>query len=100
MGLHSFPRLVGPFVAGGRAVEAGIITPATRLACLERYRQKKARRTYGKHIRYHMRKVNADRRPRVKGRFIKAADPPLTLEGGGDGDANPQLVKLEKGVTA
>jgi len=44
----------------------------SRLACLARYRKKKASRTYGKHIRYQMRKVNADRRPRVKGRFIKA----------------------------
>ncbi len=46
---------------------------STRAACLARYRQKKAVRSFGKHIRYHMRKVNADKRPRVKGRFIKSA---------------------------
>ena len=42
-----------------------------RIACVERYRKKKARRSFAKHIRYSKRKVNADRRPRVKGRFIK-----------------------------
>lgn len=62
---------------------AGVVLPSsteimpspgsTRAACLARYRQKKAVRSYSKNIRYHMRKVNADRRPRVKGRFIKAS---------------------------
>lgn len=42
-----------------------------RIACVERYRKKKARRSFAKHIRYTKRKVNADKRPRVKGRFIK-----------------------------
>jgi hypothetical protein len=51
----------------------GVPIGSTRAASLERYRQKKASRSYSKHIRYHMRKVNADRRPRVKGRFIKAS---------------------------
>ena len=37
-----------------------------RLASLERYRLKKARRGFGKKIRYQARKVNADKRPRVK----------------------------------
>eukprot|EP00198_Chlamydomonas_reinhardtii_P011258 XP_001700595.1 predicted protein [Chlamydomonas reinhardtii] len=39
--------------------------------CLERYRQKKARRHYSKKIRYQLRKINADKRPRIKGRFVK-----------------------------
>jgi len=51
----------------------GVPIGSTRAASLERYRQKKASRSYTKNIRYHMRKVNADRRPRVKGRFIKAS---------------------------
>lgn len=46
-----------------------------REACLTRYREKKARRSYGKTIRYAMRKVNADRRPRIKGRFVKVSQP-------------------------
>jgi hypothetical protein len=43
----------------------------SRAEILRRYRAKRARRSYGKHIRYQARKVNADARPRVKGRFIK-----------------------------
>ncbi|EFJ40510.1 hypothetical protein VOLCADRAFT_69449, partial [Volvox carteri f. nagariensis] len=38
---------------------------------LERYREKKARRLYTKKIRYQLRKINADKRPRIKGRFVK-----------------------------
>lgn len=57
---------------GGGMRRSDLMVQGSRAACLERYRQKKARRSYVKHIRYHMRKVNADRRPRVKGRFIKA----------------------------
>lgn len=45
---------------------------STRKECLQRYREKKAKRCFKKNIRYHMRKINADKRPRVKGRFIKS----------------------------
>lgn len=47
---------------------------ARRRACVERYRKKKARRSFKKHIRYQMRKDNADKRCRVKGRFVKSAN--------------------------
>lgn len=43
----------------------------TRRECLERYKEKKARRMYTKKIRYQLRKINADKRPRIKGRFVK-----------------------------
>lgn len=43
----------------------------TRAEALERYRVKKARRAYTKRIRYQLRKINADKRPRIKGRFVK-----------------------------
>lgn len=43
----------------------------TRQQCLERYLEKKARRLQTKKIRYELRKINADRRPRIKGRFVK-----------------------------
>lgn len=46
----------------------------TRTDCLERYREKKACRLYTKKIRYQLRKINADRRPRIKGRFVKKED--------------------------
>jgi hypothetical protein len=46
----------------------------TRAEALARYREKRARRTHAKKIRYHLRKVNADKRPRVKGRFVKKGE--------------------------
>mmetsp|Transcript_10290 Transcript_10290/g.22073 ORF Transcript_10290/g.22073 Transcript_10290/m.22073 type:complete len:332 (+) Transcript_10290:199-1194(+) len=46
----------------------------TRSECLERYRFKKARRMYTKKIRYQLRKINADKRPRIKGRFVKKCE--------------------------
>ena len=45
-----------------------------RKACLERYREKKRNRKFNKKVRYHLRKMNADRRPRYKGRFIKKGE--------------------------
>ncbi len=51
-----------------------------RQASLRRYREKKARRSFSKTIRYQMRKVNADRRPRIKGRFVKVRGGGLGLE--------------------
>ncbi|CAK0740691.1 hypothetical protein CVIRNUC_001269 [Coccomyxa viridis] len=45
-----------------------------RKECLQRYRDKKQRRHFSHKVRYTARKLNADRRPRYKGRFIKAAD--------------------------
>ncbi len=45
--------------------------PRTRAEAVQRYLEKKARRVHTKRIRYQMRKLNADRRPRIKGRFVK-----------------------------
>ena len=45
-----------------------------RQECLKRYREKKARRGQTKMVRYQLRKINADRRPRIKGRFIKKGE--------------------------
>lgn len=45
-----------------------------RYECLRRYREKKARRMYTKQVRYQLRKINADKRPRIKGRFIKKGE--------------------------
>lgn len=71
----------------------GTQTALSRQRCLERYRLKKARRLYTKKIRYHMRKVNADKRPRVKGRFVKAADMgPLVQAAGQEGVAEEMLL--------
>jgi hypothetical protein len=46
----------------------------TRAEALARYREKRANRTHAKKIRYHLRKVNADKRPRIKGRFVKKGE--------------------------
>ncbi|XP_078441285.1 uncharacterized protein LOC144711229 [Wolffia australiana] len=42
-----------------------------REARVMRYREKRRRRLYNKRIRYEVRKVNAEKRPRIKGRFVK-----------------------------
>ncbi|KAK9845751.1 hypothetical protein WJX81_001381 [Elliptochloris bilobata] len=44
-----------------------------RAGCLERYREKKRRRLFSNIIRYEKRKVNANNRPRIKGRFVRLA---------------------------
>ncbi|XP_039120045.1 protein CHLOROPLAST IMPORT APPARATUS 2-like isoform X1 [Dioscorea cayenensis subsp. rotundata] len=45
-----------------------------REACVQRYKEKRRTRLFSKKIRYQVRKVNADRRPRMKasGRFVKS----------------------------
>lgn len=62
-----------PFATGIRRVPGSVggAEGRTRKQCLQRYREKKARRMYSKKIRYELRKINADRRPRIKGRFVK-----------------------------
>ncbi|VFQ60909.1 unnamed protein product [Cuscuta campestris] len=41
---------------------------------MQRYKEKKKTRRYDKHIRYESRKARADKRKRVKGRFVKATE--------------------------
>ncbi|CAM6037397.1 unnamed protein product [Sphagnum compactum] len=42
-----------------------------RKARVLRYKEKRRTRLFSKKIRYHVRKLNAERRPRMKGRFVK-----------------------------
>ncbi|XP_074308236.1 protein CHLOROPLAST IMPORT APPARATUS 2-like [Silene latifolia] len=44
---------------------------ALREASVQRYKEKRQTRLFSKKIRYHVRKVNADQRPRMKGRFVR-----------------------------
>ena len=82
-------RSVAPSVARAQQPAASTVAPEqtssedsedvdeftrNRRACLERYREKKRNRRFSKKVRYHLRKMNADRRPRYKGRFIKKGE--------------------------
>lgn len=44
-----------------------------REARVTRYREKRRNRLFSKKIRYEVRKLNAEKRPRMKGRFVKRA---------------------------
>lgn len=54
---------------GGRI---GIYTREEREAIIKRFHERRKRRVWRKKIRYHCRKNLADRRVRIKGRFVKA----------------------------
>ncbi|CAI9766018.1 unnamed protein product [Fraxinus pennsylvanica] len=47
-----------------------------REASVLRYKEKRRTRLFSKKIRYQVRKVNADRRPRMKGRFVRTPNSP------------------------
>jgi len=59
----------------------GIYTKDERAAIIRRYRDKKKRRVWKKQIRYYCRKNLADRRIRIKGRFVKANEMHLFSSG-------------------
>ncbi|KAJ6699719.1 hypothetical protein OIU79_012885 [Salix purpurea] len=46
-----------------------------REASVLRYKEKRRTRLFSKKIRYQVRKLNADQRPRMKGRFVRRPDP-------------------------
>ena len=54
---------------GGRRNVDGI--DDGRQARVLRYREKRRTRLFSKKIRYEVRKLNAEKRPRLKGRFVK-----------------------------
>jgi len=53
----------------------GIYTPAERAAIIARFQKKRKSRVWNKKIRYNCRKNLADRRLRIKGRFVKRSSP-------------------------
>ena len=57
----------------------GIYTPGERAAIIARFNSKRKRRVWNKKIRYNCRKNLADRRLRVKGRFVKRNLPTMDL---------------------
>eukprot|EP00250_Pteridium_aquilinum_P017628 c23712_g5_i1 orf=400-1935(-) len=48
-----------------------VVTDSGREARVLRYKEKRRTRLFSKKIRYEVRKLNAERRPRMKGRFVK-----------------------------
>ncbi|KAA8542702.1 hypothetical protein F0562_023799 [Nyssa sinensis] len=56
---------------GGRGSAGGC--DGGREARVSRYREKRRTRLFSKKIRYEVRKLNAEKRPRMKGRFVKTA---------------------------
>lgn len=50
---------------------ASVMADGGREARVSRYREKRRTRLFSKKIRYEVRKLNAEKRPRMKGRFVK-----------------------------
>uniref|UniRef100_A0A7S2WG87 CCT domain-containing protein n=1 Tax=Eucampia antarctica TaxID=49252 RepID=A0A7S2WG87_9STRA len=65
---HSLAKYSDIYNKNGRI---GIYTPCERGAIIARFNEKRSRRVWNKKIRYNCRKSLADRRMRVKGRFVK-----------------------------
>ncbi|KAJ4908386.1 hypothetical protein Rs2_12044 [Raphanus sativus] len=72
------------FTGGGREALSLLTVPEMetterlwrghREASLLRYKEKRQNRLFSKRIRYQVRKLNAEKRPRIKGRFVKRDD--------------------------
>jgi len=68
---HSLSKYKEVYNKNGRI---GIYTPAERAAIIAKFNSKRTRRVWNKKIRYNCRKSLADRRLRVKGRFVKRSE--------------------------
>jgi len=65
-------------MGGEAAVTPRLGMGGGREARVTRYREKRRTRLFAKKIRYEVRKLNAEKRPRMKGRFVKRTTlPPL-----------------------
>jgi len=73
---HSLRKYKEVYNKNGRI---GIYTPAERAAIIARFQSKRTRRVWNKKIRYNCRKNLADRRLRVKGRFVKRTATPTVV---------------------
>lgn len=65
------PESAVPEAQMASAYRIGRYTPAERKIRLERYREKRAQRNFNRRVKYDCRKMIADKRRRVQGRFIK-----------------------------
>ncbi|KAK3189218.1 hypothetical protein Dsin_028779 [Dipteronia sinensis] len=71
-------------LAGIGTHHPAVVADGGREARVSRYREKRRTRLFSKKIRYEVRKLNAEKRPRMKGRFVKrtsfaGAGPPPPL---------------------
>ncbi|PSR91167.1 Zinc finger protein like [Actinidia chinensis var. chinensis] len=64
---HHYGDIMGGIGGHNGTVDSG------REARVSRYREKRRTRLFSKKIRYEVRKLNAEKRPRMKGRFVKRA---------------------------
>lgn len=55
----------------GQMEDGKINGSGVREASVLRYKEKRRTRLFSKKIRYEVRKLNAERRPRMKGRFVR-----------------------------
>lgn len=69
---ESWPDCMGNYM--GIMNENVTIVDRGREARVTRYREKRRTRLFSKKIRYEVRKLNAEKRPRMKGRFVKRAN--------------------------
>ncbi|CAN4124804.1 unnamed protein product [Withania somnifera] len=72
----SWPDCMGNYM--GVMNEHATVVDKGREARVLRYREKRRTRLFSKKIRYEVRKLNAEKRPRMKGRFVKKANFPTT----------------------
>lgn len=59
--------------SSGFGCHPAVMADGGREARVLRYREKRRTRLFSKKIRYEVRKLNAEKRPRMKGRFVKRA---------------------------
>ncbi|KAG8097935.1 hypothetical protein GUJ93_ZPchr0013g37322 [Zizania palustris] len=77
---ESWPDFPAAGSRGGLGAAVMAVTGGEREARVSRYREKRRTRLFAKKIRYEVRKLNAEKRPRMKGRFVKrAALPPVSI---------------------
>ena len=72
-GVMYFP---GPHLPVLHLANGGSNKPPSRLERLRRWKEKRKNRNFNKTIRYQSRKVCADNRPRIKGKFVKVGSTP------------------------
>ncbi|KAK4426096.1 protein CHLOROPLAST IMPORT APPARATUS 2 [Sesamum alatum] len=73
-GLWAVPEMAGDVGNGEMTARNGEEIRSTlqqREASVLRYKEKRQNRLFSRKIRYQVRKLNADKRPRLKGRFVK-----------------------------